>query len=275
MYRWLSALLLAVMLTNCVQPPREVDIDVLLPITPVKNQGSTSTCWAYAMLSTIETEHIVRGDSVHLSVAFIERAMEQMPGAPASKRALAVTTLNIIERYGLVPYDAMPSADLPLPRKAFLDGVEYSLQEFARSVCAPDEYVALCTTDAQPYGELVELDVPDNWEHNRLLNLPPDSLLAIAERAVNQGHPVCWEGDTSERGFRFADGYAVSSWFSGSTTDDHCMSIIGLAHDADGERYFILKNSWGTQNECGGLMFMSFDYFLQKTICIVLSRTAR
>lgn len=270
----LCALLIGVLLTGCIEHPRHVTIDVLLPYTPVKDQGSNSTCWAYAMLSTIETEHIVRGDSVHLSVAFIERALEQMAEAPASKRAMSVTALNIIQRFGLVPYDAMPTSDLPMPKKAFFDGVEYSLQEFGRSVCAPEEYVSLCTTDDQPYGQLVELDVPDNWEHNRMLNLPPDSLLNMAERAVSNGHPVCWEGDTSERGFRFAEGYAVTWMFSGSTTDDHCMSIVGLAHDADGQRYFILKNSWGTNNALGGLMVMSFDYYLQKTIAISFSRTA-
>ena len=41
--------------------------DLLLPMTPVKNQGKSELCWAYAMLATIETEHLVRGDSVNLS----------------------------------------------------------------------------------------------------------------------------------------------------------------------------------------------------------------
>jgi len=263
-------LALSLLLACCSHAPSRLTDDLLLPFTPVKNQGATATCWAYAMLSTIETEHILRGDSVHLSVAFVECVMEQEPLAPASKRAIGMTLINLIQRYGLVQYDAMPSAHLPLPRKAFFDGCEYTLQEFARSVCAPGEYMGLCTDADQPYGQEVELRVPDNWEHNRLLNLPADSLLAIAEHALLGRHPVCWEGDISERGFRFDKGYAVTAWWNGSTTDDHCMAIVGLAHDAEGRKYFIMKNSWGTANPFGGLVYMSFDYFLRKTIAIYL-----
>ena len=47
--------------------------EVLLGYTPVKDQGHSSLCWAYAMLATIETEHIQMGDSVNLSVDYIAR----------------------------------------------------------------------------------------------------------------------------------------------------------------------------------------------------------
>lgn len=43
--------------------PRVFYRDVMLPTTPMKNQGSSSLCWAYAMLATIETEHLVQGDA--------------------------------------------------------------------------------------------------------------------------------------------------------------------------------------------------------------------
>ena len=48
--------------------PEQFDIETINAYTPVKNQGRAPLCWAYAMLSAIETEHIMRGDSVHLSV---------------------------------------------------------------------------------------------------------------------------------------------------------------------------------------------------------------
>ena len=50
------------------------------------------------------------------------------------------------------------------------------------------------------------------------------------------------------------------------------MALIGLAHDAEGRRYYIAKNSWGTHNRYGGFMFLSADYVRLKTICIVLPR---
>jgi bleomycin hydrolase len=43
------------------------DNEVVLKTTPVKDQGRSPLCWAYAMLATIETEHLMVGDSVNLS----------------------------------------------------------------------------------------------------------------------------------------------------------------------------------------------------------------
>ncbi|MBR9861794.1 aminopeptidase, partial [bacterium] len=36
------------------------------------------------------------------------------------------------------------------------------------------------------------------------------------------------------------------------TTDDHGMHFVGLAKDQEGNMYFIVKNSWGTENDCDG-----------------------
>src|SRR3712207_7203455 len=44
--------------------------EVMLKTTPVKNQGMSDLCWAYAMLATIETEHLMQGDSVNLSADY-------------------------------------------------------------------------------------------------------------------------------------------------------------------------------------------------------------
>ena len=51
--------------------------EVMNPMTPVKNQGKSQLCWAYAMLAAIETEHLRWGDSVNLAPAFIEQKLKQ------------------------------------------------------------------------------------------------------------------------------------------------------------------------------------------------------
>ena len=53
--------------------------EVRLRTTPVKDQGRSSLCWVYAMLATIETEHLMQGDSVNLSPDYVARMylMEQ------------------------------------------------------------------------------------------------------------------------------------------------------------------------------------------------------
>ena len=47
--------------------------DVMLKTTPIKNQGHSQLCWAYAMLATIETNHLMTGDSVNLHADYIAR----------------------------------------------------------------------------------------------------------------------------------------------------------------------------------------------------------
>jgi bleomycin hydrolase len=60
-----------------------------------------------------------------------------------------------------------------------------------------------------------------------------------------------------------------------STTDDHCMHIVGLAHDENNYPYFIVKNSWGSTNtKYNGYLYVSESYFLLKSIAILLNRKA-
>lgn len=263
------------LLGACSQQPPAFHIDVLNAYTPVKQQGKSQTCWAYAMLAAIETEHIMRGDSVNLSPAFVEHHLASEPAAPPSHRGMATTLLYMIARHGLVPYQAMTTTDLPAPHMAFMLGAQYTPLEFAHSVCAPGEYRALTTSEEHPYYTSFVIDSPDNWTRDSFLNVPPDTLLAIVEHAVSQGHGVCWEGDTSEPGYDWKNGVArltAASRFT-STTDDHCMAVVGLAHDDQGEHYLIMKNSWGTANAYSGLLFMHTHYFLRKTIAVVLPRS--
>ena len=247
-------------------------IEVMNKYTPVKDQGHSQSCWIYAMLATIETEHLMRGDSVNLSAAWLEQKMGTDPRAPRSGRGTCLTTVHLLQKHGVVAYDAMRTVDVPAPRRVFMFGVELTPLEFAHSVCLADEYVGLCSTTDVPYGETTVPDWPDNWDHSSYLNVERDSLVAIAERAVRTGHGVCWEGDTSERGYSFERGVARLSLLNGRTTDDHAMAIVGIARDKKAQKFFVLKNSWGTDNPYGGLVYMSFDYFREKTVALAVPR---
>lgn len=54
------------------------------------------------------------------------------------------------------------------------------------------------------------------------------------------------------------------------TTDDHCMAVVGLARDARGELFYIMKNSWGTGNPYGGMVYMAESYLRLKTVAVVM-----
>lgn len=298
-------------------------VELRLPTTPVKDQGSSSLCWVYAMLATLETEHIMRGDSVNLSPDYVARMYlsEQanrrrlLPNKIVQKeagitmRGMCTMALDLIQTYGLQHYDAYrhkPDMDYnvlcrkldkgndaeklldkyigPLPKQVFMLGALYTPLEFAHSVCTDDEYIALTSFTHHPYGQRFPLEVPDNYFHNTFLNVPLDTMMNRIVKSLRSGHPVCWEGDTSEPGFLFGEGYAVlknekkkvtaerrqASFEAHRTTDDHVMEIVGLAHDQHGQRFFLCKNSWGTANRYGGFMFLSENYVRMKTIAVVL-----
>lgn len=262
----------AVLTAGCRDEPSVTFTDVVsLPYTPVKNQGSDALCWAYAMLATIETEHICRGDSVHLSPYYIRRLVGK-----GRQRGMGHTLLQLMDKRGIVPFDTYPDTthdQLPMPRQVFMLGARYTPQEFAHSVCSPDEYVALTSDPTQPYGQMVVADYPDNWNRDTFLNLPQDSLVAVALRALRHHHPVCWEGDTGGRGFSFRWGMAHHT-LTRRPNDDHCMAIVGLSRHPDGRLFFKMKNSWGTDNPYSGLMYMSQDYLRTSTVALYLTRDA-
>ena len=309
--------------SNISFPEEKFTVDLRLPTTPVKDQGSSSLCWVYAMLATLETEHIMRGDSVNLSPDYVARMYlsEQanrrrlLPNKIVQKeagittRGMCTMALDLIQTYGLQHYDAYrhkPDMDYnvlcrkldkdndteklldkyigPLPNQVFMLGALYTPLEFAHSVCTDDEYIALTSFTHHPYGQRFPLEVPDNYFHNTFLNVPLDTMMNRIVQSLRAGHPVCWEGDTSEPGFLFGEGYAVlknekkkvtaerrqASFEARRTTDDHVMEIVGLAHDQHGRRFFLCKNSWGTANRYHGFMFLSENYVRMKTIAVVL-----
>ncbi len=59
-----------------------------------------------------------------------------------------------------------------------------------------------------------------------------------------------------------------------TTTDDHGMHIVGLFKDQNGTKYFLVKNSWGTNNYPKGFLYVSEHYFRYKTINVFLHKDA-
>lgn len=58
------------------------------------------------------------------------------------------------------------------------------------------------------------------------------------------------------------------------TTDDHGMTIVGIATDQEGNRYYKVKNSWDTNQIYDGFFYVSEPYFLAKTLSILVNKEA-
>lgn len=58
------------------------------------------------------------------------------------------------------------------------------------------------------------------------------------------------------------------------TTDDHGMHATAIVMDQNGNKYFKIKNSWGTGNDCAGYLYCSMPYFRYKTLNIYIHKSA-
>ena len=64
---------------------------------------------------------------------------------------------------------------------------------------------------------------------------------------------------------------AFNNW---ETTDDHGMLIYGMAKDQNGKEYFMVKNSWGTNNKYKGTWYASKSFVKYKTMNILVHKDA-
>lgn len=58
------------------------------------------------------------------------------------------------------------------------------------------------------------------------------------------------------------------------TTDDHGMVIYGTAKDLNGTKYYLVKNSWGTDSKFKGIWYASESFVMDKTIDIMVHKDA-
>ena len=60
-----------------------------------------------------------------------------------------------------------------------------------------------------------------------------------------------------------------------TTTDDHLMLLTGVVKDQNGNKYYITKNSWGTErNKFGGYLNMSESFVKAKTISVMVHKNS-
>lgn len=211
-----------------------------------------------------------------------------------------------------------------LPEKFTYKGKEFTPKSFAESLgLNMDDYIELTSFTHHPYYVKFDVEVPDNWEHSLMYNLPLDEMMETVDHALTNGYTVCWDGDVSEKGFSFTNGVAINpevkkvedlsntdrarfeklgekerleevfkferpypevnvtpevrqaGFESFVTTDDHLMHVTGITKDQNGTKYYITKNSWGTdRNKFGGYLNMSESFVRAKTIYVMVHKDA-
>ncbi len=183
------------------------------------------------------------------------------------------------------------------------EGKKYTPLQFAEMLkINPDNYVSITSFTQAPFYSSFILNIPDNFSNGSFYNVPINELVEIIDHALENGFTVEIDCDVSEKTFSSKDGIAVvpsnslnnlkalhsiypemkvtqefrqQEFENFDTTDDHLMHITGTVKDQKGNKYYKVKNSWGTdpnRTNFDGYVYFSEAYVRLKTISITLHK---
>lgn len=155
------------------------------------------------------------------------------------------------------------------------------------------DYIELTSYNHHPFYQKVMLEIPANWRFKKYLNIPIENFMSTIDNALNNGFSLAWDGDI---GGGFMDGFKdngyvtvkgeyenskminqeerQSAYKRKTTTDEHNMHLVGYTYDRKGEKFYMLKNTWGKDRGMNGLYYLSENYFRLRTISVTVHKDA-
>jgi len=167
---------------------------------------------------------------------------------------------------------ALPFIPHNLRKGFYLYSAHYTPKQFGESILYGIKFTWLTSYIHHPYGKPFVLEVPDNHHRHALMNVPINDMYSQVVEALQNHHPVYWEGQMPRNKKPSIDGDLASlrqrALERFITTDQHAMAIVGLTKTKQGDTRFICKNSWGEQWGMKGYCLMSKEDFLINTILV-------
>lgn len=185
------------------------------------------------------------------------------------------------------------------------EGENYTPDSFREAMkIIPENYVTLTSFTHAPFYKSFILNIPDNWSYGSFYNIPLNEMMTTIDYALDNGFTVELDCDVSEVTFSSKNGIAViplnetdnekaltaiypeknitqtyrqDEFENFTTTDDHLMHITGIVKDQKGNRYYKVKNSWGTnpnRTTFNGYVYFSEAYMRLKAISITVHKDA-
>jgi len=185
-------------------------------------------------------------------------------------------------------FDALLDAYMgPMPDTIRVNGRAETPRQFADQLgIDPSAYVEIMSLTNLPFWRQGTLETPDNWAHDdRTWNLPLDDAMRVIRHAIETGYTVAFGAGVFAHSFDQKAGYATwhegetvtpearqEGWDRWTTTDDHTMHIVGIAHDETGATYYKVKNSWGDVGPYHGYLYMSENYIRAKFDLLMVNK---
>ena len=306
-----SILLLLIVSYVCIhykgkQPPHiSFETDLLIPTTPIKNQEDWGIGWTCATLSLLESERILAGDSLQLSVTYLARTL-CLECAQSHKDSIEFShslsyCFHLLEKYGIIPFDFY-NKHLPISARKFqkiyqqhtdsrqslfpLDTIfpsppsyisfyhaPYTPQEMLHSVLKENSY--------EVFSPIPPFSLPQDMKREHTHYLSPKNTIPFIQKTLRNKHSLIWYGDTLHNGYSSSQGtaFAVEEPITHSSFTSkslHALHIIGIAHIKEGESpqqdksslYFIAKDSHGKSNKFKGYIYISENYIKRYTLAL-------
>lgn len=201
-----------------------------------------------------------------------------------NKEVVVATIKNIMNHYMGTP-----------PEKFMANDILYTPETYAKDFLKiiPDNYYSFMSTRSKTFWQRGELVEPDNWWHaNNYYNLPLPDYFELIDRSIDKGFTISICGDVSEPGhlakkevslipdFDIPSAYINQDarelrLHNQSTTDDHCLHLVGNMQ-LQGEKWYLIKDSGagGFDGPNKGYRFFHEDYIRLKMMNILIHRDA-
>jgi bleomycin hydrolase len=177
-----------------------------------------------------------------------------------------------------------------IPDTFIYNNKKYTAKTFAEKELGfnPDDYVEITSYTHHPFYKPFILEDKYNWTFDQYYNVPVGDFSRISDYALQNNYTVGWDGDADDPYFDYYAGLAYlpvntkdfqkerqQAYEDQSTLLNHMMHIVASVKDKNGEKWYYIKNSWGSHtNNLGGYIFMRDDYFKIRTLAIIVNKKA-
>ncbi|MBU0487940.1 MAG: peptidase C1 [Bacteroidetes bacterium] len=181
------------------------------------------------------------------------------------------------------------------PVEFTFEGTKYTPATFRDNYLQfkPGDYYVFLSFTSDTYYQRTELREADNWwKSDDYYNVPLDDFMKLIDEAIKKGFTISLCGDVSEAGLSRFDEIAVVPsfdipaenidasarqlrWENKSTTDDHCIHIVGMKELENGKWYLIKDSSSGAfDGPNKGYLFFHEDYIKLKMVNFMVHKDA-